>query len=55
MAGEPIVDLKKSAEPAEKEPEKEEEKGLGNDACVRARRAMMREGTFPSTDWPQKT
>lgn len=32
MSGEPVADLKKSAQPVE-EPKKEE-KGLGDDACV---------------------
>ena len=32
MSAEPVVDLKKQAEPAEKQSAKEEEKGLGNDA-----------------------
>lgn len=32
MSPEPAVDLKQATEPAEKQPEKEEEKGLGNDA-----------------------
>jgi hypothetical protein len=32
MSAEPVVDLKKPVESAEKQPDKEEERGLGNDA-----------------------
>lgn len=35
MSPEPAVDLKQATEPAEKQPEKEEEKGLGNDALTK--------------------
>lgn len=35
MAAEPTVDLKRPTEPAEKQAEKEDEKGLGNDAYVK--------------------
>jgi len=34
MSAEPAVDLKNPAETADKQREKEEEKGLGNDAWV---------------------
>ena len=45
MAAEPVVDLKKPTEAADKQPEKEEEKGLGNDACVLTSHGVTYQGT----------